>query len=61
MNETTKRQIREREPVVTTTMFTEVERAAWEVAVARRLAIDPADLRALLDAAEQAEDRGLRR
>jgi hypothetical protein len=42
-------------------MFTEVERAAWEVAVARRLAIDPADLRALLDAAEQAEDRGLRR
>jgi hypothetical protein len=39
------------EPVVTTTMFTEAERAAWEVAVLRGLAIEAADLRALLNAA----------
>ena len=39
------------EPVVTTTMFTGPEKAAWEVAVDRGLSIEAADLRALLDAA----------
>jgi hypothetical protein len=40
------------EPVVTTTMFTPAEQAAWEVAVERGLAITAADLRAMLTAAE---------
>jgi hypothetical protein len=38
------------EPVVTTTMFTPAEQAAWEVAVERGLAVTAADLRALLKA-----------
>ncbi len=41
---------RRTEPVVTTTMFTPAEQAAWEVAKARCLSIDAADLRALLSA-----------
>jgi hypothetical protein len=36
------------EPVVTTTMFSEAERAAWAVAAGRGMAIEAADLRALL-------------
>ena len=39
------------DPVVTTTMFTDAERAAWEVAVQRGLRIEAADLRAVLEAA----------
>ena len=39
------------EPVVTTTMFTEAEKAAWEVAIDRGLPIEAADLRAMLKGA----------
>jgi hypothetical protein len=39
------------EPEVTSGMFTPAERAAWTVAIDRGLAIEPADLRALLLAA----------
>ena len=39
------------EPVVTTTMFTGPEKAAWQVAVSRGLGVGAADVRALLEAA----------
>ena len=42
------------EPVVTTTMFTPAEQAAWDVAVGRGLALTAADLRAMLEAAAMA-------
>jgi hypothetical protein len=50
------RKIRRDEPVVTTSMFTPAEQAAWQVAVERGLPIEAADLRALLNAARRAED-----
>ena len=40
------------EAVVTTTMFSEAEQAAWRVAVDRGLSITAADLRRMLEAAE---------
>jgi hypothetical protein len=39
------------ETVVTTTMFSEAEQAAWRVAVDRGLSITAADLRRMLEAA----------
>jgi hypothetical protein len=49
---------RDNEPVVTTTMFDDHEKAAWEVAVDRGLPIEAADLRALLRAADDVREEG---
>jgi hypothetical protein len=49
------------EPVVTTTMFSEAEQAAWAVAVERRLPVEAADVRALVAPVIAAErDRCIR-
>lgn len=45
------------EDVVTTTMFTPAEHAAWRAAVQRRLRIEPPDLRAMIAAAREAAGR----
>lgn len=45
------------EPVVTTPDFTAAERAAWEVAVQRGLAIEAAGLRAMISTALAEEER----
>jgi hypothetical protein len=44
------------EPVVTTTMFTPAEQAAWQVAVDRGLSIEAADVRAMLAAAAESDE-----